>query len=293
VAKQARVFGAAARPFMEARSNLRNIWSVAAAAGPTWARRVFPGLDETDATEQLWDAILTVNRVDEPDPILAWEQHVLELERRSAYLNDKRYDRLLYRGPGTDLTLGLPRGHVWKGGSAGERRSIPNIPTEEVFTAPDRMRVDGVVRATKPLSYSGSLIDDFELHFEAGVVTASRAGVGQDVLDRLLTFDQGSVRLGEAALVPQSSLVSQQNLVWRNTLFDENDGCHIALGMAYAVCLDGGPEMNADERTAAGLNQSDTHVDCVIGSPELDIYGITEDGSEEPLLLGGEWAFDA
>jgi aminopeptidase len=113
------------------------------------------------------------------------------------------------------------------------------------------------------------------------------------VLDRLLTFDQGSVRLGEAALVPQSSLVSQQNLVWRNTLFDENDGCHIALGMAYAVCLDGGPEMNADERTAAGLNQSDTHVDCVIGSPELDIYGITEDGSEEPLLLRGEWASEA
>jgi aminopeptidase len=267
------------------------IWCAVAAPSPAWARSVFPDLDESEAVDRLWQAVFATCRVDEPDPVAAWTEHLDGLASRCVYLTGRGYDRLRYSGPGTNLTVGLPDGHCWIGGAEGKRGSVPNLPTEEVFTSPDRMRADGLVRVAKPLSYLGTIIDGIELRFEAGAVVAASAESGRDALDRLLEMDQGSVRLGEAALVPQSSLVAAQQLIWRNTLYDENDACHLALGRAYPIALAGGTEMSAGEQVAAGLNHSSIHVDLVVGSSELDVFGVAEGGAEEPLMVGGEWAF--
>lgn len=265
-------------------------WTIAAAPGLAWARRVYPELDDDAAVEQLWEAILATCRVSEPDPIAAWDAHLDALDRRRQYLDGRRFDRLHYVGPGTDLVLGLPLGHLWLGGREDGR--VANLPTEEVYTAPHRMRADGVVRATKPLSWFGTMIEGFNLRFEDGAVIEAHAERGQAALDHILATDEGSRRLGEVALVPQSSLVARQGLVWRNTLFDENDACHVALGVGYSTSIPDGASMSVEERVAAGVNHSDTHVDFVVGSPELDILGVTADGNEEPLLIKGEWAFD-
>ena len=291
VAIHSRAFDAARQPTVERIASLQVVWSIVAAPSTGWAQRVFPELDAAQAVERLWDAVLRVCRVDEHDPVAAWERHVAELSARRAYLSDRQFDRLHYLGPGTDLTVGLPRDHRWLAGADGLRGSVPNLPTEEVFTAPHRDRVDGVVRATKPLSYLGSMIEGLELRFEGGAVVEARASAGQLALDQLLETDAGAMRLGEAALVPQSSLVAAQQLIWRNTLFDENDACHVALGRAYPANVAGGTTMSGTERAAAGLNGSDIHVDLVIGSSDLSITGLSADGREEPLLRAGEWAF--
>jgi aminopeptidase len=278
--------------FFTRMDSLEFVWSAVAAPNPAWARHVFPDLAENEAVDRLWDAVFATCRVDEDDPVGAWNNHLADLAARSAHLTARCYDRLRYAGPGTDLTVGLPQGHIWVGGAGGKRGSVPNLPTEEVFTSPDRMRADGVIRATKPLSYFGKIIDNFQFRFEDGAVVSATAGTGQDALDLILDMDEGSVRLGEVALVPQSSLVAAQDLVWRHMLFDENDASHIALGDAYPVCFDGGAAMSRKEQLSVGLNHSDVHVDFVVGSPDLDIVGVSADGNEEPLLLHGEWAFD-
>jgi aminopeptidase len=293
VAIHNRAFDAARRPTIERIGSHQIAWSIVAAPGRGWAARVFPELDEDGAIERLWEAILRVCRVDQANPVAAWNDHLAMLDARQTFLTERRFDRLRYSGPGTDLTIGLPSDHRWLAGAKGRRGSVPNLPTEEVFTAPHRARVDGVVRATKPLSHLGAMIEDFELRFEAGMVVEAQARSGQSALDQLLATDEGAMRLGEAALVPQSSLVAAENLIWRNGLLDENDACHIAFGRAYPACVADGPAMSADERIAAGLNASDVHVDFVVGSTELDVVGVTADGDEEPLLIKGEWAFDA
>jgi len=188
--------------------------------------------------------------------------------------------------------VGLSENHLWIAGARGRRGSVPNLPTEGIFTAPHLGHVDGVVRATKPLSYLGTTIDGLKLRFEDGAVVEARAEVGQSSLGQLLGTDDGAVRLGGVALAPQSSLVAADDLVWRNALINENDACHIALGRAYPVCVEGGPAMSAEERLAAGLNASDIRVGFVIGSAGLSVMGIAADGQEEPLLVNGEWAFD-
>ncbi|MBT8213603.1 MAG: aminopeptidase, partial [Acidimicrobiia bacterium] len=197
---------------------------------------------------------------------------------------------LRYEGPGTELTLGLPAGTIWIGGSAGGS-FVPNIPTEEVFCGPHRLTGDGVVTATKPLSLFGNLVEDFSFVVSGGRIVEATAATGQAVLDQLLATDDGSVRFGECAMVPMSSAVAAERLVWNNTLYDENDGCHIAIGRAYPINVEGGTAMSADELLAAGLNQSTTHVDFVVGSPDLDVFGATADGSEEPIISNGEWGF--
>jgi aminopeptidase len=292
VAEHQQGLAAAMRDHRERTASLAYPWTIVAAPSGAWARRVFPELDEAAAVERLWDAVLATCRIDTPDPIAAWEAHLKELDARRGHLDAQRFDRLRYVGPGTDLTVGLPADHLWLSGRAGGGGFVPNLPTEEVFTSPHRLRADGVIRSTKPLSWYGTMIEGFSLELRDGTVTAARADQGQAALDRILETDEGARRFGEVALVPQSSRVAAQGLVWRNVLFDENDACHIALGTGFPVTLPDGSSRSPDDLLEAGINRSDVHVDFVVGSGELDVSGVLADGSERPILRQGEWAFD-
>lgn len=292
IAAYQRAFSPAVQPYREATMSDRIPWSIGAAAAPAWAMKVFPHLPEEDAVAALWEAIFAAVRLTEPDPVAAWREHNDGLARRRDRLNERRYAALRFKGPGTDLRVGLPEGHLWDGGAstlANGVRFVPNMPTEEVFTAPHRERVDGVVRATMPLSLYGTLIDDFSVEFSGGKVVRAVAGKGQATLDKFLETDEGARRLGEVALVPASSPIARMGLLFYNTLFDENAACHIALGRAYPNCLRGGTEMSEEERSAHGLNDSLTHVDFMIGSAEMDVFGELPDGTLEPVLRKGEW----
>ena len=283
----------AVRPFRELISRNQTNWTVVAAAGAAWARRVFPDAPPDQQVPRLWDAIARLCRLDRPDPVAAWEAHLAALAARRDDLNRRRYDALRYRGPGVDLTIGLPAGHQWVSGRSTSRGGIefaPNLPTEEVFTMPHKDRVDGVVRSSKPLSYGNSLVQDFSLTFEGGRVVAMQAARGEAVLRQLLDTDEGARRLGELALVPHSSPVSQSGLLFFNTLFDENAASHVALGSAYRFTLEGGETMSDEAFETAGGNRSAAHVDFMIGSAELDIDGVRRGGSSEPLMRAGEWA---
>lgn len=280
-------------PFREAISRNETNWAVVAAPCPSWAARVFPSVAPGDQVSKLWDAIERVCRLDQPDPIAAWEQHLQVLATRAAYLNDRRYTALKYRGPGTDLYVGLPEGHLWVSGRTLTRSGVAftaNLPTEEVFTIAHKDLVQGVVRSTKPLSHGGRLIEDFELRFEAGRVVGLSAAAGEAALQHLVDTDDGAGRLGEVALVPHSSPISQSGLLFFNTLFDENAASHLALGSAYQFTLSGAEEMATPAFSAAGGNRSTVHVDFMIGSADLDVDGLFPDGGVEPVMRQGEWA---
>jgi aminopeptidase len=282
-----------ARQFREQISRNETNWAVVAAASTAWAAKIFPGTPNGVAVGLLWDAIARMCRLDAPDPLAAWEAHLAHLARRSEYLNGKRYSALKYAGPGTNLTLGLPAGHIWVSGRSASQNGVPftaNLPTEEVFTIVDKDRVDGSVRASKPLSYGSTLIDGFTVMFEQGRVVKVSADRNGDTLERLLETDAGARRLGEVALVPHSSPISQSGLLYYNTLFDENAASHIALGNAYKFTLRGGSGMTDEEFEKAGGNRSAVHVDFMIGSGELDVDGVLPGGSTEPLMRKGEWA---
>ena len=282
----------AVRPFRELVSRNGTNWSVIAAASAGWAARVFPGLPPAQQMDALWKAIARLVRLDQADPVAAWEQHLAALAARRDFLNERQYSALKYKGPGTDLTLGLAPGHVWVSGRSRSQQGItfaPNLPTEEVFTMPHKARVDGTVRTTKPLSYGGTLIENFTMTFEGGRVVSATAGRGEKVLRELLDTDAGASRLGEVALVPHNSPVAQSGLLFYNTLFDENAASHVALGSAYKFTVAGGEGMTDDQFEEAGGNRSVTHVDFMIGSPDLDIDGVLADGSVEPLMRNGDW----
>lgn len=267
-------------------------WSVGAAAAPAWAKRVFPHLGTDEAVHELWKQIFAATRVTADDPVAAWREHASVLGRVKERLNSKRYAALRFRGPGTDLRVGLADGHRWDGGTSHTPDGTPfmaNMPTEEVFTAPHRARVDGVVTATKPLAHSGTIIDGFELRFENGVVVSATARQGQATLDQILSADEGARRLGEVALVPASSPIAKTGVLFYETLFDENAASHIALGRAYDSTVEGARGMSDDEKLAAGLNQSLTHVDFMIGSAQVDVDGEADDGTLEPVMRAGEW----
>ncbi len=269
-------------------------WCVVAAAGEAWAQKIFPDLSSKKAQEKLWEAIFQTTRIDQPDPIAAWEKHIVSLRERARHLQAKQYSGLHYKGPGTDFTLGLPNGHLWISAQSLAQNGIAftaNMPTEEVFTLPDRNRADGVISATFPLSYSGTLIEDFQVTFENGRIIKVTAKKGEAALQKLVDTDEGSQRLGEVALVPASSPIGQRGHLFYNTLFDENASCHIAIGRAYRFTLTGGTELNDEEFISAGGNVSLNHVDFMIGSPQMDIDGIRKDGSREPVMRSGEWAF--
>ncbi len=293
VSRASRAQSRAYKPALEQISGFKTNWTIVAASTPGWARAVFPDLDEATAVARLWDAILSASRVDNADPVGAWQSHNASLATRTKSLNDKRYRALRYRGPGTDLEIGLSEVHQWLGGSKTAANGItcnPNIPTEEVFTTPDRARTAGTVRATKPLAYQGTLIEDIEVRFEAGRIVDARARTGLSVLQRVLETDEGAAMLGEVALVPHSSPISQGGVLFRNTLFDENAASHIALGQAYSNALVGGDSISKDDLARVGANESLIHIDWMIGSDRIDVDGITADGTAEPLMRAGEWA---
>jgi len=270
-------------------------WLVVAASSPDWAVKVFPDLPRDQAYDKLWDAIFQITRADRPDPVAAWEEHVQNLLKHANYLTAKKYSALHYQAPGTDLTVGLPHGHRWI--SAREHAQngiefIANLPTEEVFTLPHRDQVDGVVSASIPLSYSGTLLEDFSLTFEKGRVTKVSARKGEATLKKLVETDEGASHLGEVALVPFSSPISQRGHLFYDPLIDENASCHLAVGRAYRINLDGAQDISDEEFMQRGGNVSLTHVDFMIGSNQMDIDGIKGDGSREPVMRKGEWAFE-
>lgn len=273
--------------------NMSN-WCVAAAAIPTWAKKVFPALTGDQAVEKLWEAIFKACRIDAPDPVRAWEEHIEKLVKYKDYLNTKRYTGLHYRAPGTDLRIGLPEAQNWSGAQESFKNGITgtvNIPTEEVFVAPHKDRVDGIVTASLPLNLMGISIEGIRLRFENGRAVEVSAKNGEADLRKLLETDENASRLGEVALVPHSSPISQSGVLFYNTLFDENAACHLALGNAYRISFQNGENMTEEEFAAQGGNKSLIHVDFMIGSAELNIDGICVDGSTEPVMRSGEWAF--
>ncbi len=270
-------------------------WLVIGAPTEVWARKVFPELPADQALASLWEIVFDICRVNEPDPVAAWKAHLANLAARSAYMNERQYSALHLAGPGTDLKVWLPDGHIWKGGAGVSKAGVPftaNIPTEEIFTMPHKDKTEGVVRATLPLSHGGMLIDDFSMTFKDGRVVDVQARVGETVLRRLIENDEGAARLGEMALTPQSSPIAQSGRLFYHTLFDENASSHIALGRAYADNLVGSAEMTPEELAAAGVNYSLIHVDFMIGSAEMDVDGVFADGETEPVMRSGEWVFE-
>jgi aminopeptidase len=270
-------------------------WCVIAAAGEAWAQKIFPDLTPEKAQAKLWKAIFEAARIDQPDPIAAWQTHIENMKERAKYMQARQYTALHYKGPGTDFTLGLPYGHRWISAQSLAQNGVAftaNMPTEEVFTLPDRNRADGVVTSTFPLSNGGTLIEDFKITFENGRITKVSAKKGEAALQKLVDTDEGSHRLGEVALVPASSPIAKRGHLFYNTLFDENASCHIAIGRAYRFTLTGGEELTDEEFIQSGGNVSLNHVDFMIGSPEMNIDGITKDGAHEPVMRKGEWAFN-
>jgi aminopeptidase len=291
VARASKANSMAYQPALEKIVNFETNWNIIAFPSPSWAKQVFP--DDPEAVAKLADAVFKASRVDNDDPIAAWEKHNAVLRERTEWLNGQRFHALHYRGPDTDLTIGLADGHEWEGGASTARNGITcnaNIPTEEVFTTPHSRRVNGHVVSSKPLSYQGTLIDNISVRFEDGRIVAARASRGEEVLSKVLDTDEGSRRLGEVALVPHSSPISKSGLLFFNTLFDENAASHIALGQCYSKCFVDGTKLTQQQIVAQGGNQSLIHIDWMIGSAATDIDGVHADGSRVPVFRKGEWA---
>ena len=269
-------------------------WTVIAVPSKTWAAKVFPDGSEEQQEDKLWEAIFKATRVDLEDPVKAWKEHDETLHQKVDYLNNKKYRKLHYKAPGTDLTIDLPERHLWVGAGSDNEQGTPfmaNMPTEEVFTLPLKDGVNGTVTSTKPLNYGGNLIENFTLTFENGRIVDIKAETGEDTLKRLVETDEGSHYLGEIALVPHDSPISNSNIIFYNTLFDENASNHLAIGNAYAFCIEGGKAMSKNELEEHGANSSITHVDFMIGSAEMDIDGELADGTKEAIFRNGNWAF--
>lgn len=274
----------------------RNVWCIAGVPVEPWATKVFPDTPTREAVYRLWMAILQVARADGDDPQSAWETHNATFEKNKRLLNEGCYDALRYHSSnGTDLVVGLNKGHIWEGGAARTVSGtvyFPNIPTEEVFTTPDRMRADGVVHSVLPLVHQGQVIKDFWMRFEGGRVVEFDAAQGKDVLRHIIETDENSCRLGECALISKNTPIRETGLLFYDTLYDENASCHLAIGMGFPECIEGGYDMDPDELVAHGVNRSHTHVDFMIGADDLDVWGVKADGTEEPLFVDGQWAWE-
>jgi aminopeptidase len=284
----------ASKPAMELITRHQINWTIVACATPDWAKLVFPGESEEVAMAKLWDAIFVASRIAVDDPVAEWREHGARLKKRVDMLNAKRFSALHFKSQdgSTDLTVGLADDHLWAGGGTTAGNGVycqPNIPTEECFTTPHKDRVNGRVRASKPLSHQGTLIENIAVRFENGKIVEATATAGEDALNRLISADDGARRLGEVALVPHGSPIAQSGLLFWSTLFDENAASHIALGQAYSTCLIGGEKMSTEELAARGANSSLIHVDWMIGSGAMDVDGIAADGTAEPLMRKGEW----
>ncbi|GGN43765.1 aminopeptidase [Deinococcus daejeonensis] len=292
VATHQRTVAAYRRPYTAQVMTNRLNWNLISAPVSGWAELMFPDASAEQAVAQQWDAIFAATRADQADAVERWEAHLADLKRRRDLLTGKQYAALHFRGGGTDLTVGLADDHVWGGGAADTPGGITftaNIPTEEVWTAPHRERVDGTVVSTKPLSYNGTLIDGIRIEFKDGRITGASAEQGEGALLKMIETDEGSHRLGEVALVPHSSPISRSGLFFFNTLYDENAASHIAIGSAYRFNVRGGVDMSLEDFNAKGGNDSLTHVDWMIGSDQIDVDGITQDGQREAVMRAGEF----
>ncbi|PIE97598.1 MAG: aminopeptidase [Treponema sp.] len=269
-------------------------WTVAAAASPAWAKAVFPKLDAEAGTKKLWENIFKATRVDQADPIKAWKEHDKNLKKYMKFLNKNRFKKLLYKAPGTDFEVELVNNHIWTGGSGKSKAGatfFANIPTEEVFTMPHAYKANGTLKATKPLAALGNVIEDFSFEIKDGKIVDFTAKKGKEVLQTLLDTDEGARRFGEIALVPHKSPISNTGVLFKNTLFDENASCHFAFGAAYSETIKDGSKLSKAQRKKVGMNESMTHVDFMVGGPELSVIGVTEKGKEIEILKKGNWAF--
>ena len=268
-------------------------WNIISWPGKAWAKRVFPDLPEDEAIISLGNAIFDASRVSVEDPVAAWDDHNKSLRERTDWLNAKNFSSLKYKGPGTSLSIGLADDHEWMGGASLSQNGImctPNIPSEEVFTTPHALKVEGQVSSTKPLSYQGTLIDEIKVTFKEGKIVEAHASKGEKVLQKVLNSDEGARRLGEVALVPNSSPISQSGLIFFNTLFDENAASHIALGQCYSKCFKGEKNLSTQEVKERGGNSSMIHIDWMIGSKDIDVDGVDINGNVTPVFRKGEWA---
>ncbi|MDO4536653.1 MAG: aminopeptidase [Coriobacteriales bacterium] len=273
----------------------RNAWSILGAPVEKWARCVFPDVDPREAVLHLWEKILFVSRADGADPQAEWELHNATFEKNKRILNGYAFDKLRYQSSnGTDFELGLNQGHIWMGGASrtvDDTVFFPNIPTEEVFTSPDRLRAKGVVHSALPLVRAGQVVRDFWLRFDEGRVVEYDAAEGREVLKSIIETDENSCRLGECALVAKDTPIRESGILYFDTLYDENASCHLALGTGFPECLEGGLDMDEEALLARGVNQSHTHVDFMIGSDDLNITGITQTGEEVPIFVDGRWSW--
>lgn len=284
------------RAFRDGMDFGRNAWCIAGVPVESWAAKVFPDIPRREALYRLWVAILQVARADGEDPQSAWETHDATFKKNKRLLNDGAFDALRYHSSnGTDLVVGMNKGHIWEGGSGHTVNGttyFPNMPTEEVFTTPDRTRADGIVYSALPLVHHGQIVRDFWMRFEGGKVVEYDAAQGCEVLRHIIETDENACRLGECALISKNTPIRETGLLFYDTLFDENASCHLALGMGFPECIEGGYDMTAEELEAHGVNRSHTHVDFMIGADDLDIWGVHADGTEVPLFVNGQWAWE-
>jgi aminopeptidase len=266
-------------------------WSIVPYPTEGWADAVYGEPD----VDRLWGELLRFLRMDAPDPEAAWKAHVARLDERKEQLNVRRFDSLHFKGPGTDLVVGLLERSVWSGTdfeTKWGRRHLPNMPTEEVFTTPDARRSEGIVRSTRPLALSGSVVRDLEMRFEAGRAAKVTASTGLEIVLGQIAHDEGAAYLGEVALVDGSSPIGQTGRTYFNTLLDENATCHVAIGGAYVHCVEGGEEMSREQLAEIGVNRSSLHTDFMIGGPEVEVWGIDRSGNRMPVIIDDEWRLD-
>lgn len=270
-------------------------WCVLSVPTLSWAKKVFPKVSDDEAMESLWDVIFKTVRVDTENPVNAWEKHNAYLEEKIKFMNNNNFKSVhLKSANGTDLNIELPEGHIWAGGSERDVNGIPfnaNMPTEEVFTLPKKTGVNGIVYSSKPLSYGGNLIDNFSITFKDGKAIDFTAETGYDVLKQMLESDEGAKYLGEVAFVPYNSPISNSKLIFFNTLFDENAACHLAFGRAYESCVKDADKYSEEELEKIGVNNSIIHVDFMIGTSDLEVTGINENGETIQIFSNGNWAF--
>jgi aminopeptidase len=267
-------------------------WTAIPCPTPRWANALFPNDFGNVAQTKLWEALASAMRLEVEDPVRAWIEHGNVLRARAEFLNQRQYKGLHFRGPGTDLMVGLAEGHKWNGGTVTAGNGVdflPNVPTEEIYTAPHRERISGIVLGTRPLIYRGELIEGICLQFEAGRVISASANIGEPALISLLNCDPGAAQLGEVALVPSSSPVGVAGLHFKNILLDENTASHLAFGQSFSAFFQRGRELTPADFYAAGGNNSTVHVDWMIGSRLMDVNAVQQDGTEERLMRAGEW----
>ncbi|MGG3801165.1 aminopeptidase [Metabacillus fastidiosus] len=282
----------ASRHFMEGLISMQVAWSVVAIPTVQWAKKVFPQLESKEGIVELWESIFHATRIDCNNPVTAWKEHLDGLNEKTELLNNRSFRFLHFKGPGTNLTIELPKNHLWVNGLNRNVKGTPficNLPTEEVYTTPLKTGVNGTVQITKPLVYDGQLIDGFTLTFEKGRIIDFSAKSGYEQLKQMISTDEGTRYIGEVALVPHHSPISISNLIYYHTLFDENAACHIAIGHAYTTGLKDGGMMTTEEREENNINSSLIHIDVMIGQEQLQVDGEREDGEIEPIFLQGNW----